>query len=55
MVPDGHFLMVRWSDIDHSGSDHGLAIDDVAITFVPEPSSGLLVASSVLPLLRRRR
>ncbi len=55
VVPDGHFLMVRWSDLDQPSSDHGLAIDDVAITFVPEPSSSLLMLSCLPVLLRRRR
>jgi hypothetical protein len=55
VVPDGHFLMVRWSDLDQGGSDHGLAIDDVAITLIPEPSSTLLVLCCVPALLRRRR
>jgi hypothetical protein len=54
-VPDGHFLTVRWSNIDHSGSEHELAIDDVAITLIPEPSSPLLVLCFVPALLRRRR
>jgi hypothetical protein len=37
------------------GTDHGLAIDDVAITFVPEPSSSQLMLFCVPALLRRRR
>jgi hypothetical protein len=55
VVPDGHFLMVRWSDLDQGGSDHGLAIDDVALTFIPEPSSSLLMLSCFPALLLRRR
>lgn len=31
-IPDGTEIMLRWSDPDHTGSDHGLAIDDVSIT-----------------------
>jgi predicted extracellular nuclease len=27
----GQELLLRWSDIDHGGADHGLAIDDLAI------------------------
>lgn len=30
-VPNGTYVMIRWSDPDHSGTDHGLAIDDVTI------------------------
>lgn len=32
-LADGDEIMLLWSDIDHSGSDHGLAIDDVVVTF----------------------
>jgi uncharacterized repeat protein (TIGR01451 family) len=31
-IPNGTEVMLRWSDPDHTGSDHGLAIDDVSIT-----------------------
>jgi len=31
-IPNGTEIMLRWSDPDHSGADHGLAIDDVSIT-----------------------
>ena len=39
IVPAGAFLMVRWSDINDSGNDHGLAVDDLTISW--KPSSGL--------------
>lgn len=32
-IPDGAFIMLRWLDIDHTGSDHGLAIDDINLTW----------------------
>ena len=32
-LPNGSFIMLRWLDIDHQGSDHGLAIDDVTIAW----------------------
>lgn len=35
---DGEQLAVRWIGDDGSGTDAGLAIDDVTITAVPEPS-----------------
>jgi predicted extracellular nuclease len=28
----GAEVLLRWTDVDHSGSDHGLAIDDLTIT-----------------------
>ncbi|HUD43014.1 MAG TPA: ExeM/NucH family extracellular endonuclease [Dokdonella sp.] len=31
-VPPGGELMLRWSDPDHTGADHGLAIDEVSVT-----------------------
>ncbi|MGE9291001.1 MAG: hypothetical protein ACQKBT_08430 [Puniceicoccales bacterium] len=35
---DGTDLWIRWFDANSSGFDHGLAIDDVSFTAVPEPS-----------------
>ena len=32
-IPAGHYVMLRWSDPDHSGSDHGLAVDDVSVSY----------------------
>ena len=33
----GQEIWLRWSDPDHSGSDHGLAIDDVQVSISPLP------------------
>ncbi|MEY4603869.1 MAG: hypothetical protein RIT43_1161 [Bacteroidota bacterium] len=33
VIPDGSFIMLKWDDVDHTGSDHGLSIDDVTITW----------------------
>lgn len=30
-LPPGGEIMLRWSDPDHTGADHGLAIDDVSV------------------------
>src|SRR5690606_21378501 len=30
--PNGSEVMLRWSDPDHTGADHGLAIDDFSVT-----------------------
>ena len=35
-IPDGTEIMLRWSDPDHTGADHGLSIDDFTVT----PHSG---------------
>ena len=32
-VPNGAYLMLRWADPDHTGTDHGLAIDDITVTW----------------------
>jgi hypothetical protein len=29
----GQFVMFKWEDINHAGNDHGLAIDDVTVTW----------------------
>jgi len=31
-IPNGTEIMLRWSDPDHTGADHGLAIDDLSVT-----------------------
>lgn len=31
-LPNGSEIMLRWSDPDNAGADHGLAIDDVSVT-----------------------
>ncbi|MEA2328231.1 MAG: endonuclease mitochondrial, partial [Thermoanaerobaculia bacterium] len=31
-VANGAEIMLRWSDPDHTGTDHGLSIDDVSVT-----------------------
>jgi len=31
-IPNGTEVMLRWSDPDHTGTDHGLSIDDLSVT-----------------------
>ncbi|HEX6186225.1 MAG TPA: hypothetical protein VFZ44_20215 [Pyrinomonadaceae bacterium] len=31
-IPNGTEIMLRWSDPDHTGADHGLSIDDFSVT-----------------------
>ncbi|MGI8409068.1 MAG: carboxypeptidase-like regulatory domain-containing protein, partial [Pyrinomonadaceae bacterium] len=40
IIPIGEEIMLRWTDIDNTGFDHGLAIDDLFIT----PRAGTLAA-----------
>jgi hypothetical protein len=36
-VPAGNYLMIRWKDPNHAGTDHGLAIDDVSLAWIASP------------------
>jgi hypothetical protein len=51
----GSGLWIRFVDLNDSGSDHQLAIDNVTFTAVPEPGPVLLGGLGLLALLRRRR
>lgn len=33
-VPAGHYIMIRWHDINDAGSDHGLAIDSLMVNWI---------------------
>ena len=48
-IPGGYYLMLRWSDIDHDGTDHGLAIDDVSISWVVSPVITLSASPGTFP------
>lgn len=37
VIPDGYYVMLRWYDPDELHQDHGLAIDDVKVTWNFEP------------------
>jgi len=52
----GQDLWIRWSDINSTGNDHGLAVDNLTFSSVPEPSVALSLLSGfgLLALLRRR-
>jgi hypothetical protein len=55
--PAGEHLWFAWVDPDNTGTDHGLAIDDLELTLnlVPEPGCAALTLLPALLLLRRRR
>jgi hypothetical protein len=43
----GQTLVLRWTDVDNSGFDDGLAIDNFSFVAVPEPTSVALVAAGL--------
>lgn len=44
-IPDGDEIFLRWDDPDHSGSDHGLAIDDFFIEANPVDENPPLITN----------
>jgi len=56
-VNPGEEIFLRWLDIDDTGNDHGLAVDDFSVSFsaVPEPSTALLGGLGLLVLSFGRR
>ncbi|MGQ0697824.1 MAG: carbohydrate binding domain-containing protein [Panacagrimonas sp.] len=48
-IPAGTEVILRWSDPDHAGSDHGLAIDDVVVTPHGAGAASTTVSLSVTP------
>ena len=42
-IPNGTEVMLRWADPDHTGADHGLAIDDVVVTVPGAPVPSLSI------------
>ncbi|BAB77800.1 ExeM/NucH family extracellular endonuclease [Anabaena sp. FACHB-709] len=42
----GEEIWLRWVDIDHPGTDHGLSIDDVKVSTAPLPSITLIESGS---------
>ncbi len=57
VVPNGASLYIRWTDVDNSGSDAALALDDMTLTptLEPEPSVAMLLGFGSILALRRRR
>lgn len=55
---NGQDLWLRWSDVNNTGTDHGLAIDNLtfsAIPVVPEPSTWALLGLGTLVMFGCRR
>lgn len=52
----GTEIWIRFNDLNDSGNDHTLAIDNVNFTAIPEPDvSALIGAVGILGIFRRRR
>ncbi len=54
-IADGSDFFITWVDVNNGGNDHGIAVDDVSITTVPEPSSAALLGLGGIALILRRR
>lgn len=53
----GDAIYLRWTDVNETGNDAGLAIDNFVVSTVaiPEPTAGLLVCGALgLAMIRRR-
>jgi hypothetical protein len=44
-IPDQNYVMLRWKDPDHTGTDHGLAIDDVSLAWVVNATPALTLSA----------
>lgn len=51
----GDTLWIRWVEVNESGNDHGLAIDNFSFSAVPEPSAAVIMLSLLAGAVVRRR
>jgi hypothetical protein len=47
-IPAGSEIMLRWNDVDDTGFDHGLAIDDVVVTFLLPSAAPVTISGRAL-------
>lgn len=45
-IPTQSYVMLRWKDPDHAGSDHGLAIDDVSVAWVAVATPAITLSAT---------
>lgn len=45
-LDNNYYIMLKWEDPDHTGSDHGLAIDDVTINWTVASSTPTITTST---------
>ena len=51
----GDSLFFRWNDLNDTGNDHFIGLDDVSFSAVPEPTTMFALAAGGLLALRRRK
>lgn len=49
IIPDGYYILLRWTDLNDSGNDHGLAIDDLSVTASTLPLDAAPYVASTVP------
>jgi predicted extracellular nuclease len=49
IIPDGYYVMLRWTDLNDGGNDHGLAIDDLSVTASTLPIDAAPYVASTVP------
>lgn len=54
-IANGNTFWIRWVDIDATGADDGLAVDDFSLRAIPEPSAFILAGLGMVALLGYRR
>lgn len=47
-IPNGTEVMLRWSDPDHTGADHGISIDDFSVTPMASTAAPASISGRVL-------
>ena len=46
-IPNGTEIMLRWSDPDHTGADHGIGIDDFSVTPLAVTAANVRISGKV--------
>jgi hypothetical protein len=53
-LSSGKYLVLYWSDPDHPGADHGMAIENLQVNFtpVPEPVYCITLTAAIVVIVR---